>query len=180
MRWRLRARCIACVSNSLQFVTETWPVDCANIKSFLYRKTSNEHQRTKHVRSKTSSFFVGKHSNSEWPLRFNSCLLKSFNHLQSSENSEVAVIFSACPNGINVGSRHYWCALSYIPRANNVSNHVDRNLHPQILHPCNDEIASVFVFICQSETTVSATLNRGNGCQSHDSIHEALTIYTKR
>ncbi len=176
VRHHTRTRSGSEVADTFQFIAESGSIDTDHIVCRFGQHTADVDEGPQHVGRVPRTLFVREDSHGERTPWFDTTFLAGLDDLESGEHAVVAVVETAGAHGVDVRAGHHRRARTNLPGSNDVSDHVDGDVHVQVPHPRHHEIAAVAVGIGQCETVAAPTWKPAHLAECHDSVHQATVV----
>ena len=175
---RRRARGRTPVADAVELLAHHRAVGAHHVERLLQGHLAGVHQAAQHVGREPGTLLVGEEPHRQGPPGGDAGPLHRLHHLQSGQHAQVAVVAPAGAHGVDVAAAHHRRPrLGPGQGAHHVADAVDADLHAQVPHPGDNEVAAVPVFVGQSQSagTVGA-LDFAYRGQSGQAVAQALTI----
>ena len=86
-------------------------------------------------------------------------VVQRFDDLEPGEHTEISIVAATRPHGVDVRAAHdRWAVFRARAYRDGVTDGVDGNTHPELVHPPGDEIATFFVGVGEREAVAAAVI----------------------
>ena len=174
---RTGARVRAPVTDAVEFIAHDSAVDPDDVERLLEAHATHVDEAAEHVRREAGALLVGEEGDGERVLGLDATLGQRLEHLEAREDAEVAVVATARAHRVDVAAGHHrWGVGAAGPHGDHVADAVHGDVEAEVVHPRDDQVAAVAVFVGERQATRPAAADGADRRQVRDAPEEAVAV----
>jgi hypothetical protein len=165
------------VADAVELRAQRLAVDGDRGQALLERKAAGVDERAQHVRGKARALLVRVERDHQGTPGRQAGGIERGHHLESRENTQVAVVTAAGADRVDVRPGHHrGQRLRARAQSEHVADAVDGHVQSLLAHPAHDAVTTLLVVVRQGEAAGAAALDRTDLRKRRKPRHEAPRI----